>query len=151
MTQKAKKEFKDKKKDLDTKPVLEKGKLTADIAPNTVTEDVEMFRLGRQEGGGFVDIQALKDEKGDYPVLRFIFKEDGKERTMILKRDDLSAVTFAVSRQDQQHKLLNARFRKYREKKVRLAIMANKDIKKGEMMIVFRKERVPIDFEYDGV
>ena len=60
----------------------------------------------------------------------------------------MAAITFSLAREDQQSKLLNSRFREYKEVPIRLVTIATKDIKKGDPVVIFRKEKVPIDFEY---
>ena len=96
-----------------------------------------------------VEIVAKIDEKGDYPVLQFYFKDkEGKEKKFAVWRDEMAAITFALARQDQQSHLLNERFRNYKEVPVRLVIEAKQDIKKGDMVVAWRKERVPVDFDY---
>lgn len=97
-----------------------------------------------------VEVIAKKDSNGDYPTMMFLSKDkDGVEHEFYASRDEMAAITFALARQDQQHKLLDARFRQYVEKKVPLIIQATKDIKKGESICVIRKERVPIDSNYN--
>lgn len=92
-------------------------------------------------------IYSKKDEKGDYPAL--FIEIDGKKA--VVWRDEMTAATFALSRQDQQYKLLDARFREYKEVPVRLIIQTTKDLKKGDYVVAWRKERVPIDFNYNKI
>lgn len=121
-----------------------------EASEQALTNDVEGFRLTRADDPTkTVDILARRDDKGDYPVLQLEFQEDdGTVKKLFLKRDEISAITFALSREDQQSKLLASKFRQYKEVPVRLVVQATKDIKKGEYVVVWRKERVPLDFNY---
>lgn len=113
-------------------------------------EELQVFELTPVAGDAYkVLVIGRKDDRGDYPVLTMEFKgRDGKNNSISLWRDELTAITFALSRQDQQSKLLNAKFREYKEVPVRLVIEAKRDVKKGDMIVAWRKERVPIDFNY---
>lgn len=115
-----------------------------------LSENVEGFMLPRlDDTSKDVQVVAHKDKDGDYPVLQFHFEDStGEKMSIALDRDQLSAITFALSRQDQQSKLLTGRFRQYKEVPVRLVVRASKDIKKDELVIIWRKEKVPLDFEY---
>jgi hypothetical protein len=122
---------------------------------HTLVEDVEGFRLVRiDDSTKSVDVSSRKDKNGDYTSIFFELGsececgQDTKSVQFALNRDDLSAITFALSREDQQSKLMNMQFRKYKEVPVRMVVQATKDIKKGDMVIVWRKEKVPLDFEY---
>lgn len=111
-------------------------------------ESSQEFMLENLMGHGHVEVVAQKDEQGDYPVVKFLYENGGKTMKFALSRDQLAAITFALARQDQQSKLLNAKFREYKEVPVRLIIKAQKDIKAGELVVVWRKERVPVEFDY---
>jgi hypothetical protein len=117
---------------------------------NTLTENVEGFRLVRvDDQTKSVDIYSKKDENGDYPAMFFELTGDNGELVRFaLKKEEMSAITFALTKADDQYKLLNAKFREYKEVPVRLIIEAKKDIKKGDFVVAWRKERVPIDFNY---
>ncbi len=129
-------------------PTLGQTSITAQEKANTTLDEaVEMFQLESVYGTkSAVTLLAKKDEKGDYPVIEFVV--DGKK--FGLWRDELAAVTFACARADQQSKLIQAKFRTYKEVPVRLVIAATKDIKKGELVVAWRKERVPIENEYSN-
>ena len=120
-----------------------------DIEDGTLLDDsIQGFQMNNVQGTGQVEIISEKDENGDYPVLQFLFKDGDNETKFALKRDEMAAITFALARQDQQHKLLDQRFLHYKERKVRLAILATKDVKAGDYIICWRKERVPQDYDY---
>lgn len=113
-------------------------------------DSVVGFRLQQKDDTSKdVEIIAKKDQNGDYPVVTFNFMVGEEAQSFSLSRDELSAVVFSISREDQQSKLLDSRFREYKEVPVRLVVEAKKDIRKGEMVIVYRKEKVPIEFEYN--
>lgn len=113
-------------------------------------DNEQVFQLKTKFGSSAssVDISAKKDEQGDYPLLVMHFTDKHGSKELALDRDELAAICFALSRDDQQAFLLNQRFRTYKEKMVRLVVTADRDIKKGQPLIVFRRERVPIDDEY---
>lgn len=118
-----------------------------DIETGTVLdEDFQAFRLATG-----MEVISKKDENGDYSKLMFRVKDkDGNDLDFFASRDEMAAVTFALARQDQQAKLLNSNFRKYKEVPVRLVIRALKDIKAGDFVVTYRKERVPVDeFNYE--
>lgn len=116
-----------------------------DLGNGTILQDD--FQAFRLPGG--IEVVSRKDKNGDYTTLRFIFKDKaGVEQELLIPRDEMAAITFALARQDQQSKLLNARFRQYKEVPVRLVIRALTDIKKDQFVVCYRKERVPIDDEY---
>lgn len=117
-----------------------------DLEDGVIFKDgFEAFRLSTG-----IEVIAKKDANGDFPTMMFLVKDkDGVEHEFFAKRDEMAAITFALARQDQQHKLLDVRFRQYVEKKVPLIIKATKDIKCGESICVMRKERVPIDSQYN--
>lgn len=108
-------------------------------------DDFQAFRLASG-----LEVIAKKDENGDYPMMMLRWTDaEGVEHDLKASRDEMAAITFALAREDQKSKLLTAQFRKYKEVPVRLVIRALKDIKKDELVITYRKERVPIDFDYD--
>lgn len=110
-------------------------------------DDIQAFRTGSG-----IEVVARKDDKGDYPTLVFVTKDaEGKEHQFSVSRDEMAAITFALSRQDQQHKLLTARFREYKEVPVRIVVQTTKDIKKGDFVVIWRKEKVPLDFNYSKI
>src|SRR3990167_6551572 len=118
---------------------------------HTLVEDVEGFRLIRADDSTkSVDVSSRKDKNGDYTTIFFELNDLNNENPIqfAINRDDLAAITFALSRQDQQSKLLSANFRKYKEVPVRMVVKATKDIKKDEMLIVWRREKVPLDYEF---
>lgn len=110
-------------------------------------DSIEGFRIQRvDDKSKDLEIIAKKDKNGDFPIMSFSVLDNNNEQlTFAIDRDEMAAITFALSRQDQQSKLLDARFREYGEKMVRLVVIANKDIKKGEPVVIYRKEKVPID------
>lgn len=114
-------------------------------------ENMQGFQLTNQMDNGSVEILAERDENGDYPILMFNYQIEGVSHKFALQRDELAAITFALARQDQQSKLLTLRFREYKEVPVKLVIEAKKDIKKGDLVICWRKERVPLDFNYSKI
>ena len=124
-----------------------------EIGTETLLDDsIQAFQLSSLMENGSVEVIAEKDEKGDYPVLQFNFTNtEGESAKFAVKRDEMAALTFSIARQDQQDKLLNARFQTYKERPVRLAIQAQKDIKKGDFVICWRKERVPQNYEYTKI
>ena len=128
----------DKKQDLGTETLLD--------------DNVQGFKLNNLLGNGSVEILAEKDEKGDYPALMFNYTDaEGKEVQFALPRDEMAAITFILARQDQQDKLLQKRFQTYKEVPVRLVVQTQKDLKKGDYVVVWRKERVPQDYEYTKI
>ena len=124
-----------------------------DLGTETLLDDnVQGFKLNNLLGNGSVEVLAEKDEKGDYPVIMFNYTDaEGKEVQFALPRDEMAAITFILARQDQQDKLLQHRFLTYKEVPVRLMIEAKKDIKKGDFVVCWRKERVPQDYEYTKI
>lgn len=107
-------------------------------------DNIQAFRLATG-----LEVIAKKDDKGDYPMLMFVHKDDeGKEHQFMASRDEMAAITFSLARQDQQHKLLTAKFREYKETLVRVVVQATKDIKKGDFVVIWRKEKVPVDQSY---
>ena len=122
----------------------------ADESVQTLVDNVEGFRLQRRDDSTReVEITARKDENGDYPIVQFeVLNPDGEPTIFALGRDEVAAIMFALSREDQQSKLLGARFREYKEVPVRLVIEATRDIKKGDFVVAWRKERVPLDINY---
>lgn len=115
-----------------------------------IDENVEGFLLKRvDDQSKSVEIVAHKDANGDFPVIQLHFEDNNGEKMMLaLERDELAAVTFALARQDQQARLLSQRFRQYKEVPVKLVVRATRDIKKDDYVIVYRKEKVPLEFEY---
>ena len=111
-------------------------------------ESVQAFEIRDWVTDKVVSIVAKKDEHNDYPALVFEVDDRGRRTKLTLGRDELAAITFCLARQDQQSKLLDARYREYKEVPVRLVAIASRDIKKGSPIVMWRKERVPIDFEY---
>mgnify|MGYP001584234148 CR=1 FL=1 len=112
-------------------------------------ENSQEFQLSNVMANGVVEALAEKDESGDYPILQFSFVgTDGVPVRFALKRDELAAISFALARQDQQSKLLSLRLKEYKEVPVRLTILAQKDIKKGDYVVCWRKERVPQEYNY---
>ena len=128
----------DKKQELGTETLLD--------------DNVQGFKLSNLMGGGNVEVLAEKDEKGDYPTLLFNYTDaEGKEVRFALPRDEMAAITFVLARQDQQDKLLHKRFQQYKEVLVRLLVQTTKDIKKGDFVVCWRKERVPMDYDYSKI
>ena len=128
----------DKKQELGTETLLD--------------DNVQGFKLNNLMGSGNVEVLAEKDEKGDYPTLLFNYTDgEGKEVHFALPRDEMAAITFVLARQDQQDKLLHKRFQQYKEVPVRLMVQTTKDIKKGDFVVCWRKERVPMDYEYTKI
>lgn len=120
-----------------------------EIGEGTLLDDsIQGFQLTNPMGNGSIEVLATKDEKGDYPVMSFCFQNGEQTVKFALKRDELAAITFALARQDQQSKLLDTHFKEYVERPVRLMIEAKKDIKKGDFVVCWRKERVPKGYEY---
>ena len=121
------------------------GKVKQSSEDGTLLEGEQGFRLKDVLSSGVIDIMTQADKQGDYPVLFFL--QNGVKK-FALWRDELAAITFALSRQDEQSKLIDARFREYKEVPVRLVTVATKDIKKGEPVVIWRKEKVPVEFQY---
>ena len=121
-------------------------------AKTLLDDNVQGFKLNNLLGNGSVEMLAEKDEKGDYPVIMFNFTDsEGKEVQFALPRDEMAAITFILARQDQQDKLLQKRFQTYKEVPVRLVIQTQKDLKKGDFVVCWRKERVPQNYEYTKI
>ena len=128
------------------------NKKQEELEDGTLLDDkLQSFQVSSMMGNGVVEILAEKDEQGDYPVLIFYFKDGERDVRFAVKRDELAAITFALARQDQQHKLLDARFQQYKEVPVRLIVQTTKDLKKGDYVVVWRKERVPMDYNYTKI
>lgn len=121
-----------------------------ELGNDTLLDDkVQGFQLTNPMGNGSIEVLAEQDANKDYPVLLFNFIDTaGVSTKFALQRDELAAVTFALARQDQQHKLLDMKTREYVERPVRLMIEAKKDIKKGDFVVCWRKERVPAQLNY---
>lgn len=121
-----------------------------DLGDNTLLDDkVQGFQLTNPMGNGSIEVLAEQDANKDYPVLLFNFVDTiGVSTKFALQRDELAAITFALARQDQQHKLLDMKTREYVERPVRLMIEAKNDIKKGDFVVCWRKERVPAEYSY---
>ena len=121
-----------------------------DLGDNTLLGDkVQGFQLTNPMGNGSVEVLAEQDTNKDYPVLLFnLVDTAGVSTKFALQRDEIAAITFALARQDQQHKLLDVRMKEYKEVLVRLMIQTNKDIKAGDYVVCWRKERVPVQHNY---
>lgn len=127
-------------------PIIGQKKPVDENKP-VLEEDYQAFQVRDLSNPRGVEIVVEKDKEGNYPVMMFLV---GKEKFYV-KTDELAAITFAISRQDQQHKLLDSRFREYVEKPVRLVTIATKDIKKGDPVIIWRREKVPVEFAYTKI